>query len=143
MSVIILNLDIDAGTDFFVDTSYLDYTTNLPKDLTGYTAILAVRSSYTDPNPYLVLTNGNNRILLGGTQGTIISHFIPSDTDPSQQPIAWRRAVYDLIIVDTNGLITKLMSGMINVIGTVSITSPAVTQFIDPVGGSSSTGSVA
>jgi len=142
MSVTINNIDLDAGCDFFLETVYLDYTTNLPKDITGYTAILAVRDSYMQPNPYLVLTNGNGRIVLGGPSGTIIAHFIPGDTDPSQQATAWTKAVYDLILVDKNGIVTKLMSGRINVIGTVSITSPAITQFLSPVAGSPTTGKV-
>jgi hypothetical protein len=120
MSSSILNLEIDSMTDYYLDTIYEDYVTNLPINITGYTATLTVRASYNDPTILLSLSNSNGRILLGGADGTILAHFLPIDTNPSLQTVPWTTAVYDLLLVDLNGIVIKLVSGMINVVGTVT-----------------------
>lgn len=121
MAGTVLNLDIDSGTDYYLDTFYVDYTTNLPKDTTGCSVLVQVRSAWNDPYPYLTLSSNNGRILLGGTDGTILVRFTPEDTTPSYQNIKWSRGVYDLVITDPNGYRTKLLKGFINIIGTCSV----------------------
>ena len=121
MATSILNLDIEAGVDFYFDAQYTDYTTNLPKDLTGYHATMELRYEWDDPRILLVLSDVNNGILLGGITGVLTTHFTPAMTNPNQQtPYSWDRAVYDLIITDINGVKTKLLKGFVNVSGTVS-----------------------
>lgn len=121
MSGTVLNLDIDAGTDHYVNTTYVDFITNLPKNLTGYSALLEVKYEWEDPRVLLTLSSSNGRILLGGVAGTITIHFTPADTTPSSQTYKWDRAVYDLIVTDNNTIKTKLLKGFINVVGTVSL----------------------
>ena len=115
----VLNLDIDVGTDFYIDTSYEDNITKLPMDLTGYSALMELRPSWNDNTLLLTLSSGNGKILLGGVDGTILVHFSPADT---AQPagVYWDRAVYDLILTDNNNISFKLISGMINLVGVVS-----------------------
>ena len=117
MSSSVLNLEIDSMTDYYLDTIYNDYVTNLPINLSGYTATLDVRLAYNDPTLLVSLSSGNGRILLGN-DGTILAHFIPADTDPSKQPVNWIHAVYDLVLWDPNGIKIKLLNGMIDVVGT-------------------------
>ena len=138
----ILNLDIDAGTDYYLDTYYADYTTNLPKDTTGYTAIMEIKSGAEAKYPYLTLSSDDGRILLGGVDGTILIRFAPEDTNPNLQPTRWNRAVYDLVLTDVNGYRTKLLKGFINVIGTCSLDySPLIIrEYISPISITSSAG---
>jgi hypothetical protein len=77
MSVTKLNLDIDTGTDYFLETTYLDYTTNTPINTNGYSAILQVRENWLSKIPYLTLTTENGRILMTGVNGGLIARFTP------------------------------------------------------------------
>ena len=121
MSTTSLNLDIDAGTDYYVNTTYVDYITNLPKPLAGYSAVMELRYTWDDLRVLQTLSTANGRVVLGATSGVITAHFLPADTSPNQQlPYQWDRAVYDLIITDPNGVKTKLLKGFINIIGTVT-----------------------
>lgn len=142
MSVTVVNIDIDAGTDFYLDTTYTDYTTNLPKDLTGYSALIELRSTYNDPRVFLRLSTDNGRILLGGAEGTIIARFLPEDTNPIKQSFPWTRAVYDLVVIDPNGIRVKLLKGFVNVVGTCSY-DPSVKVFLTPISLTSATGGIA
>lgn len=119
MSINTVNLDIDVATDYYIETLYEDDLTKLPMDLTGYSAIMKIRPSWDDPVVFQTLSSNNGRIMLGGITGKILVHLLPEDTDPSN--IAWTRAVYDIVLTDSNGIIFKLVSGMINLIGTASI----------------------
>ena len=120
MAVTVLNISVDAGTDYFLSATRADYTTNLPVDITGYSALLEVKSDIMSPIPLLVLSSSNGRILLAGPTGEIIVRFAPEDTAMSLQSIFWKRGVYDLILTDRNGVRTKLLKGFINVVGTAS-----------------------
>lgn len=141
MSVTIVNLDIDSGTDFYLDTIYTDYTTNLPKNITGYSALIQVRDTYDNPQVLLTLSSSNGRILLGGVSGTIVARFLPGDTNPIKQSFPWTRAVYDLVIIDPNGIRTKLLKGFINVVGTCSY-DPSVQVFLTPTNSNSNIGTL-
>lgn len=122
MAVTVLNLTIDAGMHYYLDTIYTDYQTNLPRDLGGYSALLELRPSEYDPRVLLRLSNDNGRILLGGVDGTIIARFFPEDTLPyTQTPYAWSRAFYDLVITDPSGIKIKLLKGFVEVAGSISI----------------------
>lgn len=131
MAITVLNISIDAGTDYFLNATRADYTTNLPVDITGYQALLEVRTDILSSYPLLVLSTSNGRILLSGPDGNILVRFAPEDTTSG---VYWTRGVYDLILTDTNGIRTKLLTGFINVIGSVSrdFTSPLVRSYIAP-----------
>lgn len=122
MSVLVLNLDIDSGCHYYLNTIYTDNTTNLPRDITNYHATLEVRSEWDSPTILLTKSDGAGSILMGGPLGTITVAFLPGDTDPNQQtPTFWTRGVYDLVITDSNGIKIKLLKGFVNIIGSVSI----------------------
>ena len=123
MAVTKLNLVIDAGTDYFLSAEYDDYLTGLPRDISGYNAVLEVRPDWNDSTVLLTLSNSNGGILLGETGGGIVAHFTPADTDPYQQPIAWTKGVYDMLLTDQNQVVTKLLTGYIIISGTVSLNS--------------------
>jgi hypothetical protein len=119
MSVTKLNLDID--TDYFLETTYLDYTTNTPINTNGYSAILQVRENWLSKIPYLTLTTENGRILMTGVNGGLIARFAPEDLRPDITPTFWIKGVYDLILTDRNGIRIKLMEGYLNIVSSVSL----------------------
>jgi hypothetical protein len=84
-----------------------------PVDLTGYTVAMQFR-----PSPYssTILYDASSDIVLGGTAGTITLTIAASAT----ALFTWWTAVYDLILTDSSGNVTRLLEG------TVSI-SPGVT----------------
>jgi hypothetical protein len=120
-SVLSYDLDIDAGTDYYLNISYLDASSNLPRNLTGCTLLLKVRPSVDSNQVYLELTTENGGILVGGTDGNILLKFLPDVTNPKTQTIAWDKGFYDLIITEPSGMKTKLLKGFINILGTASL----------------------
>jgi hypothetical protein len=85
----------------------------LPVDLTGYTAMLQIR-------PYAlsttVLYDASALLVLGGVNGTI-TLVIPASVT---QGFTWWNGVYDLLMVNPSGFVTRLLQGSVTV-------SPGVT----------------
>lgn len=86
-------------------------------NLTGYTARMHFRTSYSAASATLELTTGNNRIALGGALGTITLTLTATET----AALAAGRYVYDLELVSGGGLVTRLVEGIVTV-------SPEVTR---------------
>lgn len=117
----VFDIVIDAGTDYFLETTYVDYVTNLPINITGYTADLKVRPFRESPVLLLEMSTANGRILLNGPSGGVTAHFLPADTAPASQITAWNEGVYDLLLTDPNGIVVRLLRGKVIVLGTVSL----------------------
>lgn len=85
-----------------------------PVDLTGYTATLQIRAykSLSAPLYYDASTN----ITLGGVLGTIVL-VIPSTVT---ETFSWYTGWYDLLLTDSSGNVTPLLSGQANVNQAVS-----------------------
>lgn len=111
----ILNIDLEEKTDSTVRVTYRDDTTNLPMDLTGYSAILQMRPEFGDIIMVDELNTTFGNIVLGGQSGTIDLNFTPSDSDQSAVPVGWTRAAYDLVLIDTQGKRKKLLKGFVTV----------------------------
>ena len=86
----------------------------IPVDLTGYTATLQIRPYrsinaplYLDASPY---------ITLGTTDGTI-TLSVPSAVTES---FTWFKAFYDLLMMDSGGNVTPLLSGTVTITSAVS-----------------------
>lgn len=106
-----LKLRIEQGATFRKLIAWKTKETRQPIDLTGCTARMHVRSSIKATTPLLVLTTENNRILLGGADGTITLDL----SDEITAGITWLSAVYDLEIVFPNGTVRRLVQGSITV----------------------------
>lgn len=117
----IINIELEEAMDYTLSLTYRDETTNLPVDLTGYSAELEVRPAFGDPSILFTLTNGNGRIIFGGVSGAIDINFLPADTDQSQLYTAWTRAAYDLVVTDTLGKKKKILKGFITISRTTSL----------------------
>lgn len=99
MTAQVVNIELDPGADTHIQFDWTDPSTNLPIDLTGYTAHMQVRLTQYDPIVKLDFTTTNGKITLGGAAGTIIISFSKADTDDGD----WFRATYDLYIVNAGG----------------------------------------
>lgn len=84
-----------------------------PIDLTGYTANLQFRAN---PLSSTILYDASVDLVLGGTAGTITLTIPASAT----ALFTWWQAVYDLILTDSSGNVTRLLEGKVTV-------SPGVT----------------
>jgi hypothetical protein len=84
-----------------------------PVDLTGYTANLQIRPY---PLSTVILYDASTHIVLGGTAGTITLTIPATDT----AGFTWSKGVYDLILTDSSGNVTRLLEGTVKV-------SPGVT----------------
>ena len=87
----------------------------IPVNVTGYTAAMQVRSSYTSPTAVVSLTNGDG-ISLGGTAGTI--EITISAVDTAGIPAG--NYVYDLELT-SGGTVTRLLEGQFIVTPEVTV----------------------
>jgi hypothetical protein len=103
-------------------------STVTPVNLTGYTANMQIR-------PYAqsgtLLFDASADITLGGALGTI-TLTIPASTTAG---FGWFSGVYDLLLTDTLGNVTRLLSGTIAVCPGVTVISGAGAQFVLLPGG--------
>ena len=85
-----------------------------PVNLTGYTAKMQIRAFALSTT---VLFDASSDIILGGSAGTI-SLAIPASVT---EGFTWWSGVYDLLLTDPSGNVTRLLSGSVSV-------SPGVTS---------------
>jgi hypothetical protein len=83
-----------------------------PVNLTGYTAAMDI-SVFPGATPVYVATPD---LVLGGAAGTITLTIDATDTEG----FTWWKGVYDLLLTDPLGNVTRLLEGSVNV-------SPGVT----------------
>lgn len=117
----LVNIEIEEKIPYTLSLTHRDETTNLPVDLTGYSAIIQVRGAFGSSSLFLELTSTSGSIILGGVYGTIDVIFTSEMSDTSQQTTGWTRAVYDLVIIDTLGKRIKLTKGFITILRSSSI----------------------
>lgn len=112
----ILNIEIEERTSLTVSLVYKDELTCLPIDITGYSALMQVRTSFgSDVSPLLELSTANGRITLGGTAGTVDIQFLPGDTDDSVASTGWTQGSYDVFLTDTSGNEIKIAKGFVTI----------------------------
>jgi hypothetical protein len=109
------NIEIEQGTSYSLSLTYTDDHTGLPKDLTGYTARLAVKPIAGLP-PVIDLLSTGTQLVLGGVTGNITAYFAPSDSSGQ----TWSQAPYDLVLTDPLGVKTKILKGILTILPTES-----------------------
>lgn len=110
------NITIEQGADFDLLMTWKD-AAGTPIDLTGFSARMQCRASLADATLLLDLTTANGHIVLGGTAGTIRLLLTAAET----AALTWTRGIYDLELVSSAGIVTRLLSGSI-------VVSPEVTR---------------
>lgn len=112
-------IEIVRGTDWNFQITYMDEETDLPVNLTGYTAKMEIRATPDDTEVIATLTTENGGITIDGVNG-IIDLFIPHAETVELDPNF--KGVYDLMLIAENGEIERLLAGSVYVI-------PEVTKF--------------
>lgn len=80
-------------------------------DLTGYTARMQIRKKKSSTDFEHEATTENDGITLGGSAGTVEVVISAADTADFE----FTRAVYDLELVDGDGIVTRLVEGDVSV----------------------------
>jgi hypothetical protein len=111
----ILNIELEEKVDYTLSITYRDDLTNLPIDITGWSALLEIRNTFGGDLLLETLSSGNGRIAMGGATGALDIIFVPSDTDAAAQTSAWTRGAYDLILTDTGGKKVKILKGFVSI----------------------------
>jgi hypothetical protein len=102
----IYNITADQGATFSRQLTWKD-STGAVVNLTGYTARMQLRSNVeATGSAVLSLTTENNRIVLGGTAGTIALGVAAS----AMEAVGAATYVYDLELV-SGSVVTRLVQG--------------------------------
>lgn len=78
-------------------------------DLTGFTAKMQARKSYTAPDILVQLTTENGGITLGGINGTIDLLLTATQTSA----LSFTSGMYDIELISGTGEVTRLLAGEI------------------------------
>lgn len=116
MAAVVNNIYIEQGATFQLNLLWKD-SAGAPINLTGYTARMQVRHKINDPTALLSLTTENSGIALGGAAGTI--NIVA--TAALTTTLTEKSGVYDLELVASNGVVTRLLQGVVTI-------SPEVTR---------------
>lgn len=82
-----------------------------PVDITGYSARMQIRRKLTSTTAEHSATTENDGITLGQTAGTIAVEIPAEDTAAFE----FTKGVYDLELVDPQGVVTRLVQGGVEV----------------------------
>ena len=101
-----LDIYIDQGSDFTATFPPVTDNSGNAIDLTGYTAVCQIRRSYATAFA-VQMTVDNSEF----SDGIITISLVNSETGG----LTPTRYVYDVVITDTNGLVTKIFEGLATV----------------------------
>lgn len=108
-----LDITIWQGADY--DQTFTVTQAGTALNWTGYQARMQVRESADATSTLLSLTNGSG-ITLGGTAGTILVNI----TNTQSAAIDGGSYSYDLELVSSGNIVTRLLQGSFNVVGNVT-----------------------
>jgi hypothetical protein len=107
MTAGIYNLIVEQGATFTRVITWRDSDGALV-DLTNYTARMMAREKFEDASAIFELTTENGGIALGGAAGTITLTISATATAAFSAQV---HGVYDLELVDSGGVVTRLLKG--------------------------------
>tara|TARA_R110000868_G_scaffold19150_4_gene82786 strand:+ start:5585 stop:5935 length:351 start_codon:yes stop_codon:yes gene_type:complete len=116
MAAVNYDITIEQGATFQLNLVWKD-PNGTAINLTGYTARMQVREKVTSTTALISLTTENGGITLGGAAGTIAVVAAATATDD----ITVKRGVYDLELISSGGIVTRLIEGCVTI-------SPEVTR---------------
>ena len=100
------DLTINQGATFELTVTWKD-SAGTAINLTGYSARMQVRETYSSSTSIVSLTSGAG-ITLGGAAGTIAIVISATTTAALTAPFS---GVYDLELVSAGGVVTRLLQG--------------------------------
>ncbi len=101
---------VEQGATYVKNLIWKD-SANVPIDLTGYTARMQFRRTKSAATALLSATTENGYITLGTTDG-VIDISIPDDITAA---LTVTRAVYDLELISSTGVVTRLIEGDVEI----------------------------
>ena len=96
-----------SGLSAYSGGGYVRYVP--PQDISGYTARMQLRQPLESSTKILDLTSGTGELVLGTTSGKITVTLAASAT----ATLDFQTALYDLELVSTGGIVTRIASGTI------------------------------
>lgn len=107
-----LNLKFYQGATFLQRVTWYaaPRSAGIPRDLTGCTARMQIRPTRASSTVLLELTTENDRLVLGGTAGTIELSVSFEDT----AALTFDHAVYDLEVVFPDTTVQRVMHGTVH-----------------------------
>lgn len=108
MAAAVYNFTLEQGTTYDQTLTWKTQA-DVPINLTGSTARMQLRQSPESSTALLNLTTENGGITLGGSAGTVRLLITATQT----ALLTFNVAVYDLEIVSSSGVVTRLMKGSI------------------------------
>lgn len=78
-------------------------------DLTGYTARMQIRASLDATSTLLSATNANGQLVITAAQGKVTLTLTATET----AALSFSTGVYDLELVSSGGVVTRLVEGTI------------------------------
>ena len=103
-----------VGYTAYTSGGILEY--NQPVSLVGYTARMHVREKLDSSTILLQLTTDNNRIVIDNALKTVTLKISATDT----AALAFNQAVYNLELINSEGLVTSLTTGSIQLVKEVT-----------------------
>lgn len=110
MSAAEYNFTIEQGTTVIRPFVWKD-ADGVPVDLTGYTARMQVRPSVSSDEVYLDASSVNGKLQLVPLEGKVTLVLSATETGS----FTWRRGRYDMELVDADGIVTRLLFGVIEI----------------------------
>lgn len=110
------DIELDTSASWTHTFTWLDPSTTLPINLTGFTAKMQIRWAYGDPAVQLELTSANGGIVLGGVNGTITLVITDIQTTALATGLIRTRGLYDLFLIDPSTsphTVTKYTEGFV------------------------------
>lgn len=104
------NFTIEQGTTFSTTFQWKD-SEGVSMNLTGYKARLQARKSFSAPDALIDATTENGLISLVPDTGEV-NITLPASLTTG---FNWRRAFYDLELVSSAGVVTRLVHGIISI----------------------------
>ena len=114
MALSIYDITAEQGSDYLTTVTYRNSSAALV-NLTGYSARMQVRRTYSSDSADLTLTQRGG-LALGGAAGTIVISISAS----AMARIPAGSYVYDLEIIESSGVVKKILSGKFDITGEVT-----------------------
>ena len=110
------HIEIDEESDYTTSFTYINNSTGLPMDLTGYRADIQVKSTYNGESngaaDLVYTSDSGGGIVLSGVTGVITVYIPYTDTTG----LNWTRATWNLFLYSPQGMRLKFVSGFFTVI---------------------------
>ncbi len=104
------HITVNQGSHFTLPITWKDQN-QVPINLTGFTARMQARRTHDATTHFIELTTENGGITLGGAAGTITLSLSAAAT----AAISAETGVWDLELISSGGIVTRLIQGEITI----------------------------